>query len=417
MTSDAGAVLGTSACGALPSASASCASCIDKSCCAEEQACATDPACKEASTCLATCADAACRARCDAFYTLPDTLIALRACRIGKCATACNSTCGEFASGNPACEACREASCCSQGTTCAEDSTCASLDLCRNNCFAAASCPTACNAEFASGTADYSPWLTCLAFVGNDSCAADCAPGQVWECLNGPVLWPSPPPVGTITFSVTFVDFSSEEPFVGAVVKACDKLDLACSSPLAQSTTDASGLVSLAVPPGLNGFDGYLDVTGGSVSGTGDSTYPSIWYPVPFVVADGWRGRTLLLSAGEFAGLTQATDTTLDPTRGHIAVNAVDCAFGPAAGVSFSLPAADQSTVGYYLVGGAPATNATATDSSGIGVFVNVPTTAPARLVVVTAFSGAAGGKSMGSLTFIVRPGTLTTSSSFPPLP
>ncbi len=111
------------------------------------------------------------------------------------------------------------------------------------------------------------------------------------------------------------------------------------------------------------------------------------------------------------------TATQPDPTRGHIAVNAADCAFTPAAGVSFTVNPSDMATVRYYLVGGVPATTATATDSSGIAAFVNLPTTPPAELVVASATSGQAGGKSMGSLTFIVRPGTLTTSGLFPPVP
>jgi hypothetical protein len=223
--------------------------------------------------------------------------------------------------------------------------------------------------------------------------------------------------VTTLTFSVTFVDFSSEQPFVGSMVMACDKLDFTCASPLAQSMTDDTGLVSLTVPSGIDGFDGYLDVTGGQVAGTGGPVFPSIWYPVPYVVADGWRGRTLLLSMDDFEGILAATGTTPDPTRGHLALNAVDCLFGPAPGVSFTVDSADSQTVGYYLVNGVPVTTATATDASGIGAFGNLPVTGGARLVVAKAFAGNAGGQSLGALSFIIRPGTVSTSSSFPPLP
>lgn len=399
-------------CGELLHSSASCASCMDQSCCAEARACAGDAACREASDCLASCADATCRAQCAAFYTLPDSLIALRACRVRACAAPCESSCGEFASALPACQACEEASCCSQGTTCATDTTCAALSLCVSNCFGAASCPTACETKYSQGATDYGAWFNCT-----DQCASVCQPGQSWSCLDSPIIWPKPTAVGNVTFSVTFVNFTSEQPFVGATVKACNKLDFSCATPLDRATSDATGLVSLTVPTGTSGFDGYLDVTGGSVGGTGAPAFPAIWYPVPFVVADGWRGRTLLLSADEVVALTMATGTVPDPTRGHVALNAADCVFGPAAGVSFLVDSADQETVSYYLVGGVPVTTATATDQSGIGTFLNLPTTAPARLTVVRAFSGTAGGKSMGSLTFIVRPGTVTTSSSFPPMP
>jgi hypothetical protein len=222
---------------------------------------------------------------------------------------------------------------------------------------------------------------------------------------------------GKVTFSITFVDFSSERPFVGAAIKACDKLDFACTAPLAQSTTDGTGTVAVSVPAGLVGFDGYLDISGGKVDGTGSVSFPALWYPVPYVISDGWRGRSQILSADEFPQLAIASGTVIDPARGHIAVNAADCAFTPAAGVSYSADAVDRKTQSFYLIGGVPVSSATATDQSGIGGFINLPTALPARLVVVRATSQAAGGKSMGSLTFVVRPGTVTTTNLYPPVP
>ncbi len=417
-TSDAGAnadaaVPGTGQCGKLVHASASCASCMDASCCAESRACAADAACQEASSCLASCNDAACQVRCEAFYALPDTLIALRSCRIRQCATACNSTCGEAVSGVPACQACQQAKCCAQEAACATNQACAALSLCRANCFGSPSCPSDCESQHSQGVADFAQVFACT-----DPCATSCQPGQSWACLDAPILWPRPKGTGSITFSVTFVDFNAEKPFVGATVKACDKLDFPCAAPVAQATTDATGLVSLTVPPGLDGFDGYLDVTGGKLEGTGSAAFPAIWYPIPFVIADGWRGRTQLPSADEFPQFAFATGTTLDPLRGHFGANAADCLFTPAAGVSFSVDSADAKTQSFYLVGGVPSTTsvAKATDQSGIGGFINLPTVAPARLAVIRASSGAAGGKSMGSFTFIIRPGTFTTTSAYPPI-
>jgi len=408
--SDAGDVTGH--CGPLLEPSASCASCMDKSCCAEADACAKDPACQEASSCLAACTDSACRAQCDEFYSLPDALVALRSCRIGACAVACGSSCGEFSSDIPGCQSCEDNTCCAQSAACAANKACADLNLCVSNCFGAASCPTDCQTQYPQGATDFQALFSC-----NNQCASACPSGQSWSCLNSPILWPKPNAVGNVTFSVTFVNFTSEQPFEGAAVKACSKLDFSCSQPLGTGVTDGSGLVSVTVPAGLSGFDGYLDVTGGKVGGTGAAVFPAIWYPIPYVIADGWRGRTELLSADEFGELTMATATQPDPTRGHIAVNAADCAFTPAAGVSFTASPSDAKTVRYYLVGGVPVTTATATDSSGIAAFVNLPTMPPAELFVVSATSGQAQGKSMGALTFIVRPGTLTTSGLFPPVP
>jgi hypothetical protein len=213
---------------------------------------------------------------------------------------------------------------------------------------------------------------------------------------------------------MTFEDFASERPFVGTAVKACGKLDLPCSAPFDQSTTDEAGLVTLTVQGGLAGFDGYLDVTGGKIDGTGAASFPALLYALPFVISDGWRGRSQLLSDEEFPQLAAATGTTLDPRRGHFAANAADCSFSGAAGVSFVADSADRTTQSFYLVNGVPVVGAaTATDASAIGGFLNLP----ARLTLVKAFAGTAGGRSMGSVTFIIRPGTVTTTTSFPPVP
>jgi len=384
---------------------------MDAACCNESRACANDPSCLEASDCLVSCTDDACRARCAAFYTLPDSLIELRACRTKQCADACGSTCGESVSSSPTCQACRKASCCAEASACAGNASCAKLDRCRANCFASTSCPVDCGSQYPQGADDFNALFRCT-----DQCASSCIPGQDWECLNRPILWPKPKGTGTITFSVTFVDFTSEHPFVGAQVKACNKLDFTCAAVLSQGTTDATGLVTLTVPAGLAGFDGYLDIIGGKIDGTGSATYPALWYPLPFVVADGWRGRTQILSADEFAGLAAVTGQTLDPAHGHFAATATDCGFSLASGVSFVADSMDSMSKSYYLVGGIPATTGMATDLSGIGGFINLPAT-PARTVVVRAFSSVAGGKSMGSVTFIVRPGTITAASLFPPVP
>jgi hypothetical protein len=399
-------------CGGLLHPSAPCAACMDQNCCVEDRSCAGDSACNEAADCLASCTDDACRARCGEFYALPAALTALRACRVSHCADACSSSCGEFVSPVSACQTCQQGSCCALGTACASNPDCAALNLCTANCFGTPSCPSDCQMQYPLGAADYQAWSTCTA-----QCATSCPSGQSWACLDSPIVWPKPPASGMVTFSVTFVDFSAEEPFVGALVKACDKLDYSCVAPRAQSMTDGSGLVSLTVPSGLNGFDGYLDITGGTVASTGAAAFPTIWYPLPFVIADGWRGRTQILNADEFSQTAMVTGGTIDPTRGHFAINAVDCDMSAAAKVSFTVDIADAQTVSYYLVMGVPETSQTATDASGVGAFLNLPTNGPARLAAVHAFSGLANGKSMGTLSFVIRPGTLTTGSSFPPIP
>jgi hypothetical protein len=223
--------------------------------------------------------------------------------------------------------------------------------------------------------------------------------------------WPKPKGVGNVKFSIAVVDVTTEKPYVGTTVKACGKLDFPCAFPLDQQLTDAAGLVSISVPTGLLGFDGYLDLTGGK-NDSGSAIFPALWYPKPPVIADGFRNKVQFVSTANFSIFGLLTGTTIDPTRGHFVANAQDCGFSAAAGVSFTVDTADAQTRSFYFVGGVPSPAATATDQSAVGGFVNLPP----HLVLLTATSAAAGGKSMGSLTFVVRPGAFT-SSSFPPVP
>jgi hypothetical protein len=399
-------------CGGILHSSTTCAACMDQLCCTQAKDCGFDPACQETSTCLANCSDDTCRAKCASFYTSPDQLMALRACRVTNCAAECGSTCGEQASTIASCDTCLQSTCCAEAAACAGDKNCAKLQLCRANCFNSMTCPADCEAQNPLGVAAFDTWFRCT-----DRCGQSCVPGQDWACLDRPIVWPKPKGAGNIDFSITFVDFTDEKPFVGSTVKACAKLDFTCSTPLSQTTTDKTGIAALSVMVGLAGFDGYLDISGGKVDGTGSAAFPAIWYPLPFVVADGWRGRSIILSIDEFTYLASAVGRSLDPMHGHFAANAADCDQTPAPGVSYVAESMDAMTQQFYLVSGQPDPTAVATDLTAIGGYLNLPTAAPARLITVKAISNPAGGKTVGSLSFIVRPGTLTTMSSYPPIP
>jgi len=417
MTSDAGSgtdaqeagfgLLAPGHCGSLRHPSASCAACVDEMCCTEATACAGDAACQEAADCFAGCADATCRARCATFYTRPDSLFALSACRVANCGAQCGSTCGELSSSIPGCQACREAACCTEGAACGKNPNCGRRDLCQVNCAESTSCPTDCDTQIPEGVADYSAWQHCI-----DACASACPSGQDWACLDQGTPWPRPKTTASIRFSITIVDFLAEKPFAGADVKACDKFDFTCANPFVVTTTDEKGIVTVTVPGGSAGFDGYLDISGG-MNASGSPIFPALWYPRPSVIANGWRGKFTFVSREEFTLLGAATGTTIDPLLGHFATNASDCSFTPAAGVAFTADPVVDQTKGFYFVEGVPVTNVTMTDPSAGGGFVNLPA---GRLVTITATSGAAGGRSMGHASFVIRAGTFTTTS-FPPAP
>jgi hypothetical protein len=189
--------------------------------------------------------------------------------------------------------------------------------------------------------------------------------------------------------------------------------------PVDQDTTDSTGLVSLTVPSGSVGFNGYLEITGGD-NGTGmgmpSPIFPAMYYPVPPIVSPGWRGRLQFVSASDLPVLAVFTGVDIDPMRGHFAANAVDCNFSAAGGVSFTANAIaanpnDPKLKTFYFINGIPNTHATETDPlTSIAGFVNLP---PGS-TLVSATSAAAGGKKMGTYTYNIRPGWFTTSS-FPP--
>jgi hypothetical protein len=218
---------------------------------------------------------------------------------------------------------------------------------------------------------------------------------------------------------VTVVDLLSENPYAGATVKACKQLDLQCTDPLDMSVTDKDGLVSLTVPAASVGFNGYLEITGGdnhTNQMAPSPIFPALYYPVPPIVSPGWRGRLQFISAADLPILAVFTTVEIDPTRGHFAANAVDCNFSNAGGVTFTADAVvthpeDMKIKGFYFINGVPNINATETDPlTAIGGFVNLP----ANSTLISATSGAAGGKKMGTITYNIRAGWFTTSS-FPP--
>jgi hypothetical protein len=405
-------------CGSQNHPSQACADCVDRNCCAEATACHDDPSCSLESDCLFQCGDdGACRARCIQFYNRSEPLLAESACREKSCSTECRLSCGGFGyNAVPGCDTCIQSKCCQVAFACAKNFDCLALDRCRTNCLPGSiSCPPQCDTTYPKGTNDYGAWLDCL--QNDNACGPKCQSGRNWQCLGTSIVWPKPKGAAKFTFSVTIVDLLSENPYAGALVKACNKFDALCASPIDQQMTDGEGLVSLTVPAGSSGFNGYLDITGGDKGGGANGApspiFPALSYPVPPIISPGWRGRLQFVSAADLPVLGALTKAEIDPTRGHFAANALDCNLTAAGGVSFSADTADDKTRSFYFVNGLPSISGTATDpQSAIGGFVNLP---GGRLVLITAMT-VEGGKKVGSLTFHIRPGSFTTTS-FPPTP
>jgi len=402
-------------CGLLRHPSGSCAACMDQNCCPEATACHGDPACDPAWDCNVACGDdGACRSRCTTFFTRADSLVDVSVCRDSQCKTECGLSCGGFGYNAPACSACVKQTCCSTASTCSQNGECVKLDLCRTNCIPGSStCPPECEQRYAGGVQDLAPWLDCV----QNLCSEACQPGRNWQCLDAKAPWLRPKSAGSITFGISIVDIVSEKPFVGSTLKACHKLDQNCGTPLDTQITDADGTVALTVPAGSVGFDGYVDMTGGDNGEGGErgSIFPAIWYPSPNIVSSGWRGRVQFVSYGSLQTLAVLTQATIDPLRGHFAAAAQDCNFANAGNVTFDADTKDDKTTVFYFVGGVPRTGATQTDLlSGIGGYINLPGIGSTLVTAKVPVGDTV--KIIGASTYIIRPGTFTTTS-IPPIP
>jgi hypothetical protein len=397
-------------CGGLRHINAACAACMDTNCCAEAEACHGSEECDPAFDCSTTCGDdGACRARCNSFFARPASLVNINLCREQNCHAECGVECGGFAYQAPNCSSCIKQTCCSESVQCAASGDCVNLDLCRANCISgSSSCPGECEITFSGGVALHQAFSDC---VQNDRCSEACLPGRNWTCLDARPPWLKPKSAGNITFSLTIVDIVGEAPFAHATVKACGRLDRDCSKPIFASTTDETGFVSLTVPAGSIGFDGYVDMSGGD----GSPIFPAIWYPSPNIISSGWRGRIQFVSEDSFKLLASLTTAKIDPMRGHFAANAQDCNFASAPGVTFETDKTDDATTVFYFVGSTPKTNAHETDAlTGIGGYINLP--ADGLTLVTARIRINDEDKVIGSNTYIIRPGTFTTTS-IPPTP
>ncbi len=203
--------------------------------------------------------------------------------------------------------------------------------------------------------------------VTTDTTDGDGPPPPDWSCL-GSVIWGTPT-LASLDILGTALDYVTGAPVAGATARACARTDAACATPLDEGTTDAAGQVTLTVPLGTTGFDGYFEV-----SMTGYVT--TLRYTVePITEMPPESGRMVqIVDLGTFALLAASLGVTPDPARGHLVINALDCTPFYAAGVSLAVDTADSGSTRIYMVGGLPSTTATETDASGAAGFVNLPT-------------------------------------------
>jgi hypothetical protein len=387
--------------------SAECASCMRSRCCDESTACEADTACKAAYGCILSCkpGDADCVTWCLGSYARPDALAALTACSAAKCDSQCGHSCGgALVNGSNSCDACVAMNCCQENLDCASDEACVDIDFCSHRCLPAGSlrCATDCGMTYSEASDKSATRSACVAANCSDACSSQ----QAWGCIESleshpPVL--KPPSLDPITFTMTVVEFLSETPYEGLNVKACSRTDLDCTAPVGTATTDANGAFTLTVPPGPNGFDGYVDLSGSNL-------YPTLYYFLPPVIVGGTRGKLRLPSSDTITALAGGISVELDTTRGHLAMVPWDCTMSPAPGVSITIDAADEKSTSFYFQNGLPSHAAMQTGSDpALGGAVNLKT---GITLVRTKLESA--GTVTAAVNFNIRAGTLT-AGSIPP--
>lgn len=226
-------------------------------------------------------------------------------------------------------------------------------------------------------------------------CGVACPPAPDWSCLGSEERPTATETPTAVSFRV--VEHVSLAPLEGARLEVCAIDDLDCRAPIDRATTDTNGNATVTVPLGATGLEGYVQVSS-------TPFYPIVASVDPVVVDA--RDGPLVLQAFtplrvDFYATVLAARPEVDPSRGHVRVNVLDCGTEPAAGVVVSLDTADADT-GRFYVEGIVTTAVDHTGVEGIAAFMNVPA-GPATATAVDADSGDA----IGTVDFFVRGGAM----------
>jgi hypothetical protein len=177
-------------------------------------------------------------------------------------------------------------------------------------------------------------------------------------------------------------------------VRVCRNIDPACDTAVSEQVSDANGNAPVTLPAS---FSGYLELV--------QPPYMPQLQVVPRNLQEGSELAVVLSPSDVIAGLAHFVGAELDPSRGHIYLNMLDCN-GRVSGVRVSSTATASDTVTYYVLDGLPSGDLTATSpKDGAAGFLNYPTG-------TTAISAASErtGREIGKISLVVRAGFITYS-------
>ncbi len=183
-----------------------------------------------------------------------------------------------------------------------------------------------------------------------------------WSCL-GSVTW-DPPMAATVNYNVTYVDFITEELLLDLTAKACARTDTTCATPLDEQTTDETGSVQLTLPTGVNGFDGFIEVTGDGVAWINIVHRP--------LTEDEAFTEGIITDSGMIT-LAALLSSTVDAADGQLAFAVAECGPGDPIGAKVTTSNTDAGTELGFLRDSLPRKDVDDTDATGFGAFLNVP--------------------------------------------
>jgi hypothetical protein len=235
-------------------------------------------------------------------------------------------------------------------------------------------------------------------YVGGRCLSGQCRPNPRWRCEHPPA-----PDGATKELSALVRDSLSLSALPGVKATLCQKLDLQCTAPVQQLTTNSDGKLVFSVPAN---FAGYLKIE--------QSDYlPAMYFLPAALPASGELQPFPLLSGGLIADALAFSlgAAGLDPRRGHMMLIAEDCMGTALPGVTFSTPQKDASTVQFYVRDLLPSTDATETADAGNGGYLNFP---PGTAVIGVKQNAA--NLQLTTVSVAVRPGFVTVAYIRPDL-
>ncbi len=192
--------------------------------------------------------------------------------------------------------------------------------------------------------------------------------GGPWGCLGR--VSPVVPGGSMVTIALHAVGFGASAPMVGVTVKACARTDTLCAMPHSMGVTDAMGNATLTGPVGPQGFDGYIELTGGTGP---NEVVPTKMYPNPALTAGMRPVNARVIERETFMLLGAVLRAELNDTNGLITAAVSDCNRDPAAGATLSASPMPMGVRQFYTANNLPSLTATQTGPSGTGGFVGVP--------------------------------------------